>query len=409
MTFGKTHREEGSVSTLGFLVELSVAILVPVYPLIISDILGSDSSASIYFVVAAIIMLVFNSFSSLLFSHISRRYILSTSLAAFAIMTLMLILVSNPAQLMALSVVRYASMAFITLAIGMYVRDKANSKMLGRAESHHYQVINSAWLVGPILGGLIAQSYGIRTPLLLSFLMIVVAVSFYLTHKFRHRHLIIRSNDDVEKLKPSKEVKKNIVEFFKTKQAKLVWLTGFSIHSIWAMRAIYIPLYMYSIGISIDMIGVYFFISNLILVCTEQFSGIIADEFGVKVPLVSGFFINGLSLILIAFTSEPGLILAFTIIANIGLGLAEPQQEAYLYKVIKKKDEERFYGVFSSSKFFGRIVTPIIGLIILNNTHDISFIFALFGVISFIYMFAFCFVRIKKSKVERLKKLLHIS
>ena len=73
-----------------------------------------------------------------------------------------------------------------------------------------------------------------------------------------------------------------------------------------------------------------------------------------------GFLIIAIITTFFNIISMVPIILIMMAVVNIGAALIEPLQETYLFKIIKKKDEERFYGVYNTADPLANIIGPLI-------------------------------------------------
>ncbi len=92
--------------------------------------------------------------------------------------------------------------------------------------------------------------------------------------------------------------------------------------------------------------------------------------------------------------------MSLLVVASFGMAMLEPTTVSYFLDLLKKKDENRFFGPFSTSDslgaLFGRIA-PAIVLIFL----PFKYIFLFFGIVM-IKMFFICFTI--KEVVEKRRK-----
>ena len=96
------------------------------------------------------------------------------------------------------------------------------------------------------------------------------------------------------------------------------------------------------------------------LVLFEKLIGKLADKHGLRIYLAIGFLIIALITVFFNIISFVPIVLILMAIVNIGAALIEPLQETYLFKIIKKKDEERFFGVYNTADPLANIIGPLI-------------------------------------------------
>ena len=103
-------------------------------------------------------------------------------------------------------------------SFGIIVRDKSSEKQLSRNEGLMYTFMNTAWLIGPLIAGFMAERYNISLVFVLS--AIFIFLSFML---FK----ISRIHDVNIKKKADHNVIKNFRDFFKKKDrwSPISWLS----------------------------------------------------------------------------------------------------------------------------------------------------------------------------------------
>ncbi len=89
--------------------------------------------------------------------------------------------------------------------------------------------------------------------------------------------------------------------------------------------------------------------------------GKMTDRFGLRVPLVGGFFIAGISLLGIAFFRQFFELIVFGGILGLSYAMILPSWNAFLAELIPKDIEGWLWGVFMTVEGFGMAVGPILG------------------------------------------------
>ncbi|AUW94209.1 MAG: MFS transporter [Sulfobacillus thermosulfidooxidans] len=89
--------------------------------------------------------------------------------------------------------------------------------------------------------------------------------------------------------------------------------------------------------------------------------GKITDRFGLRVPLVGGFFVAGSALLGIAFFRHFFQLIVFGGILGLSYAMILPSWNAFLAELIPKEIEGWLWGVFMTIEGFGMSVGPILG------------------------------------------------
>lgn len=336
-----------------------------IFPLIVNSFLHSEALVGVFFSTIAVITFCGSLASTVILRKFSRIKITKTAFLTASIAIIGFTLVASTVHLYAIEFFRALAVLLIGIVISLYVRDTAKRTKLGLAEGRYYLFANIGWLIGPVIGGIIAQ-YVSRDAVFYwsAALYLVSLLLFHINHKKDHPLLTHNTEE-----KTLRELWPNIKSFFAVKELRKVYLMAFGMNYWWAVSSIYIPLYIVQQGFGDRVVGWVIAGGILPLVLLEKWVGSRADKKGVRRYLAFGFFF--LAIMTALFTSLPWvtIILILMAVANVGAAFVEPLQETYLFTVIKKKDEERFYGVYNTADPLANILGPLCaaGLVVLGG------------------------------------------
>jgi len=116
------------------------------------------------------------------------------------------------------------------------------------------------------------------------------------------------------------------------------------------------------------------------LVIFEAPAGYLADKYGRKNILYSGFFIAGLMTWLFAYSKNPLEMFSFAFTASIGIAMAWPALEGILAKQSPSDQKGEIVGVWGSSLDLGYVIGPVLAGIVAAQT-SIQFTFKLLGIV----------------------------
>ena len=146
-------------------------------------------------------------------------------------------------------------------------------------------------------------------------------------------------------------------------------------------------------------VGYFLFAIAVPTILFPYYFGSLAGKIGFRKIFSIGFLIPCFFALLCFFTTNIYLIMAFLVLASVGLSMLESTTEAYFFDVLKGKQDLRFYGPYNTTidvnHFIGRILSSII-LIFL----PFKFIFLFFS----LSMFVFFLFSLKAKKIIESKK-----
>jgi MFS family permease len=274
------------------------------------------------------------------------------SLIVYAIAYLLLALTKNFILFLIIGLIVTLTYVVRTSSSGVLLRDISKVKDIGKNESIIYSLINIAWLLGPLIAGFASDNYGMRSVFLLSTIFIIISIFAFLFSRVKDSHVT---------KKVHKNVFANLKSFFSNKDLMKAYVARGGVEVWWALIYIYMPLLILDQGKSFFWVGAFLFCNTIPLVALEYFFGKKVDKIGYK-----KFFIWGFGILLfcsfISFIVFDNfvLVLILLIIASIGLAILEPSTEAYFFKLVKKKDEDRYYGPFITSDDVGYLVGALV-------------------------------------------------
>ena len=260
---------------------------------------------------------------------------------------------------------------------GIIVRDSSSEKHLSRNEGLNYTFLNLAWLVGPLIAGLISKRYGINLVFALSAVFVFIGLFIFKVSKIK---------DVNKKKRVDKNVIKNFFEFFKSKNRVLAYLLGGGVNLWWTFIFLFMPLYIIdeNLGsLGIQWVGYFLFAAAIPLVLFEYFFADLAGKVGFKKIFKIGFFIPFLLSLMCFFVSNVYVVLFLVVLSSIGLSMLGATSESYFFDNLKGKQELRFYGPYNTAidvnQFVGKIAASCVLLFL-----PFKFVFLLYSLFMFV-------------------------
>lgn len=340
------------LAIVSFLISVSIAAITTIWA-VYANSFFNDSVVTGYFL--ALLSLV--SFVTFFFIvPIVEKYD-KAKLFIFSLIVLLLIYIvfmfsTNKLVFIILAFVFTIFLGIRATSFGLLVKDSSDKQELAENEGLVYTFLNTGWVVGPLLAGVIVASLQFKGVFALAVLFSLLGLLFFSMTKIK---------DPAKKGKIDGDVLKNCQEFFKDKDRLFAYAYRMGVAVWWAFVLIFIPLYIKQAGLSNSAVGYFIFAVTFPLLLFEYRFSKIAERKGFRRPFVLGFSIVALLCFVAFFVSNIYFALGLLVLASVGMAMVEPTSEAYFFDVLKRKeDSDRFYGPFNTSVdaggFLGRVL-----------------------------------------------------
>ena len=266
------------------------------------------------------------------------------------------------------------------MSFGIMVRNKSSRKLLSQNEGLIYVFANVAWLIGPLIAGVIASKYNINVIFFLGAIFTLIA--FFL---FR----FTRIKDQTKVFKVHSNPIKSFFEFFKNRDRVTAYILSGGVNLWLSLIYVFMPLYIIRNNLGELWVGYFLAATVIPLILFEFYFSKLAGRIGFKKTFKMGFLIVSVFTLLCFFVGNIYLILLLLVLANIGIAMIEPTTEAYFFDILKGKQVLQFYGPYNTTIDVNKFVVKIAASILLIFL-PFKFIFLLFGGFMFIF-FLVCF------------------
>lgn len=340
----------------GLVFALSQGLLIPVLPVyvrefgiaywIIGVVLAGDGLGSLLGDVPAGVVL----------RQLGQKRAMLLALVLIAVSTMALYWAPTVWMVFACRLVTGAALALFSVARHAYMSEVAAVAQRGRAMAVFGGVMRiGSFFAGPIIGGLVGDRFGLRTPFLLYSVIIgVVIVIIFLAvraksasrrssvSEFNLRHLSHAVGSDVQVLS----------------LAGLGQLFG---QMIRAGRHVIIPLYAAAIlGLSVEQIGWITGISGAVDMVLFPVAGWLMDRMGRKFAILPCFGIQGVAMAMIPLTGGFTSLLVVACLIGFGNGLGAGTMMTLGADLAPDEARGEFLGVWQLIGSMGRTGAPLV-------------------------------------------------
>jgi MFS family permease len=247
----------------------------------------------------------------------------------------------------------------------------------GKTRGIYLTCVNLAWVLGPVLTGIIMTNGDYWKIYLAALLILIPTFIVFRTTMFKFKDHNYQSSNPF----------KTIYQVWKNRNIKNIFMAVFLLQFFYAWMTIYTPIYLHTnLGLPWSSIGIIFGIILLPFIFVQFPAGKLADsKFGEKEMLSIGFIIMALITVTMFFVSSKsvwlwGLILFGT---RIGAALVEIMCDVYFFKKVDNQNAN-LISFFRMARPLAYIIGPLLATIILNVFDlDMKILFLILGFIMF--------------------------
>ncbi len=292
-------------------------------------------------------------------------------------------LINSLTVFLILAVVLTSIIVIRVSTFGVILKDSTKYTSIAKDEGIIYTLLNTGWLVGPLIGGYTAARFGIPTVFLLGAAFTLIA---FLVFKFS-----TIKDVNIEK-NPDNNAFKNFRAFFKDSQRTKAYVIRGGLSLWWVLIYLFVPLYMIQQGMTEIAVGYFLSAAIIPLILLEYKFSSLTEKYSFKKVFQIGFFIAAIFGILTFFLTNTYLLLFSLVLASIGLAMLEPNAEAYFLTLVNKKEVSRFFGPFNTTSEVAALIGKILPALLLFIL-PFKYVFLFFGLA--MLFFSFLSTRIK--------------
>ena len=267
------------------------------------------------------------------------------------------------------------------VSMDIILESYSSDHMSGRIRGKYLTIMNAGILLGPFLSTFILDNYDFNG-LFLALLFLNVVISAVAITGIKK----IGEKQKKSKYRFGKNASVFSVarKFLTRKNVRRVYHISFMLEFFYALTIIFVPLYLYNVGLTLKEIGFIFTIMLIPFILVQYPIGFLADKkLGEKEMLIAGIFIMAFSGLGIFFFSSREVFLWAIILflGRLGAAMVEILHDSYFYKRIDSYDVDMI-NLFRTSKSLAYILSSgIAGFMLL--IFPLKSVFILLGAVSF--------------------------
>lgn len=344
------------------LANIAGQMLYTMLPLYLTSLDASVAQVGLVYTLAALVPLSLQIFGGWLSDNIGRlrTIALGSSVAAFAY--LMFVLAPSWEWVLVALCVEYISNSMVGPSFGSYIADQTSEENRGRVFGLATGLYMTVTIIGPMLGGILAQEFGFRP-------MLGVAGIIYAAATLLRIWMALTAGFEAKKSGEGLSVEGFKQQF--TSMAGLLFAGGI-ITWIWVLDAIgdtsfsmtyqFHPIYMQDIGgLGASQIGLVWAAWGLGSILASIAGGWLTDKRGERLVMVIGFALQALALTVFIFANHILLFGLALFLLGLGAGCLMPAFESLISKVVPEEKRGLAFGIFGTSLGILSLPFPWIG------------------------------------------------
>lgn len=336
----------------------------------------SDPVVSLLFLLGAVGNIILFVLGPKLLNLFGKKWLFLASLILLAGSTLGLAW-SESLWGIALSFVGYSALVFaVYYTIDVFIEEESDDGHTGEIRGAYFTVMNAGIALGPLFLSVLPNDnahfrrlYWVGFELLI--IPILVACYILLTRKHAHKKIVRPWH-----LLPFRA-------WWRRRNIRAITLAKLVLETFYAIMVIYLPLYARLVmGFSWAQLAIIFSIALVPFVLVEGPAGVLADRcWGEKEMLTAGFFITGVTVLLIPFLPKSfWLWIVVLFMSRVGAALIEIMCETYFFKKITVH-ETGFLSIFRLARPVAIILGSLLGALVLGLYSFPILFFVLAGIV----------------------------
>jgi MFS family permease len=216
--------------------------------------------------------------------------------------------------------------------------------------------------IGPTIGGLIADTWGLRVLFLIPFILSIFSITL--------AYIIIP-----ETLTKAQRKKTSLSNFFtilkkmfSNKNIVIGFIISTSIFLVFGIRGTTIPLFAKeTISLSTIEIGTMYSIGSISNIVTIQLAGRMGDKFGRRRIIFSGFLLLSISSFTFLYTKNFNQIIISYALFMVSFGLVNTSQQTFSIDIADPSQRGLYVGIYREGEALGGMIGPMIAGFLIDN------------------------------------------
>jgi MFS family permease len=344
------------ISTLFLLFSVLIGAVITVHPLYLELFLESPELVGLVAALSSLSGMLFSIPTGILADRFSRKRLLTASFLLLAAVLLAFFLNTSLYALIVLQLLFGMAMAPAWVISEAVVKEISPSNQRGEFRSVYGTFANAGLFIGPVIGGLLADRFTLRTPYIFAVVLLLASLT-----------LIIKLTDNARQSKRvadrsvshHEDLRALLKEFSQQRELIVLELCTVALFFWYSARWVFGPLFLERLGYSPFVIGLWIAVSASPYLFFQIPLGRLADRSGKTRLICLGFVVAAIFIIPLGFLhSLPSLFVTIFVI-SLGTTLVEPLIEARVTDIVPRERYGAYAGIFEFAKTFGVMLGPV--------------------------------------------------
>ncbi len=375
-----------SVFLIGFL--LTVALALTGY--IDSSFLGTQVSiktVGLLFSLGSVASIIFLSYLPEILKHLGIRGVFHLTGLTYLVSVLGMLNTETPLFFGAFFIFYIASGYGLYFTIDLLIESMSKKKTTGLTRGIYLAIYNLAYLVGPLLAGMLLKNNSFKLVYLIAGVFVIIMFLVFIKDL---------EKIDIETSHRKISLPEMIKRLVRSKNLFNVFIISLMLSFFFSWMSIYTPIYLHSfLGFDWQQIGTMFAIMHIPYITLEVPIGRLADKYNCeKYLLTIGLAIIAVSTAGLSIFAD-GSFWAWTIglaITRVGASFVQVSSESYFFKRVDAQDSHMI-ALYRNASPLAYIIGPTVGTIFLAFTNYNSLFIVLGAIMLGVTFFS---LRLKK-------------
>lgn len=337
---------------------LSGALLSPIIALYIKQFVKTNFLVSLILTFSYLISVISVIYGSFIIEKLQKRKTMIFSLIGYSLVLLFFAANTSSSGMIFFFVIYTLLFSLLQLNISLYIDHFSNKKNLATNFGRNGVLGNIGWIVGPILGGLLAQQLSFIEVFLLSSLFAFLALIIFvfseppehLRHNNVHHHVHIRQN---------------IVGFFKNRFLRSMYVNALGFNIMYGAMFL-APLFFRELGADVTLIGFFMGLMAVPWIILEIPVGKIVDKkHNEKKFFIIGYILLLFALIFFGVTKNYYIAFVFLFLTSVSTSFIEQTIFPLFYRYVPETAVP-LSSVFLTNSGFGLFIGTLLSTIALT-------------------------------------------
>jgi MFS family permease len=328
----------------------------------LADLGASVTQVGLVFTLASIVPMVLQIFGGWLSDSIGRLKTIAIGATVASFSYIIFPLAPTWQWVLAGLCLEYVSNSLVGPSFGAFIADQSSEENRGKVFGISQGIFMVVGVIGPALGGFLADLYGFR-------IMLAIAGGVYVSAAVLRvgMALWVKEKSAAGSEPPS------LVSLRSNLGVMLTMLVSGGVLS-WIfitdgvrdiasnLSNVLEPLYISQVGgLSVTQIGLLHSAFSAAMMLVMLPAGWLSDRFGERTPIVTGFGLQVAAMVIFLIAQEFWVFVAYAALFGVGVGIMAPAYNALISKVVPEKNRGVAFGLFYTSLGLISLPAPWIG------------------------------------------------